>query len=113
MKIEEYRKLKKGNKYNNQKTNYNGRQYDSKKEAIRAFELDLMVKAKLVRSWQPQVPFVFVYSGIKICKYIADFSVKYQDGHVEIEDVKGVRTGVYVLKKKLMKAFYGITIKEI
>jgi hypothetical protein len=28
-------------------------------------------------------------------------------------DVKGVRTAVYRLKKKLMKAIQGITIKEV
>lgn len=113
MKVADFRKLKKGNKYNNQKTTYNGREYHSKKEAIRAFELDLLVKAKVVRSWKPQVPFEFTYNGIKICKYYADFVVKYVDGHTEVEDVKGVRTGTYMLKRKLMKAFYGIDIKEI
>lgn len=113
MKVLEYKKLTKRGKYNNRKTVYNGREYDSKKEAIRAFELDLMVKAKIVKKWIPQQQFVFNYNGIKICSYYADFTVHYVDGHIEVEDVKGVRTGVYIIKKKMMKAFYGINIKEI
>jgi len=32
---------------------------------------------------------------------------------VEYEDTKGVRTDVYKLKSKLVKAFHGIIIKEL
>ena len=34
-------------------------------------------------------------------------------GNVITEDVKGVKTAVYQLKKKLMKAIYGIDILEV
>lgn len=47
-------------------------------------------------------------------KYNADFLVTYTDGHQEIEDVKGMRTAVYQLKKRLfMRAFPDLQIKEI
>lgn len=52
-------------------------------------------------------------NGKKICKYIADFRVTYADGRIEVVDVKGVRTGVYRLKKKLVEAQYGIIIIEV
>jgi len=36
--------------------------------------------------------------------YVADFKVTYQDGRVEIEDVKGVETEAFKLKKKMFEA---------
>lgn len=80
-------------------------------------QLDWQKKATSPRDkvveWVPQVPFQVVLNGIKICKYIADFKVTYADGRVEIVDVKGVRTDVYRLKKKLVEAQYGIKIIEV
>ena len=34
--------------------------------------------------------------------YTADFVVEYADGRVEVIDVKGMRTDVYKLKRKLL-----------
>jgi hypothetical protein len=45
--------------------------------------------------------------------YIADFTYFEKDGQQVIEDVKGVRTPVYRLKKKIIEAEYGIAITEI
>lgn len=44
--------------------------------------------------------------------YVADF-VYLQDGKTIVEDTKGFRTKEYELKKKMMRAFLGIEIKEI
>ena len=38
--------------------------------------------------------------------YIADFRVTYDDGHTEIEDVKGKETEVFRIKRKLFEAAY-------
>ncbi|MNC74776.1 hypothetical protein D3C75_1261930 [compost metagenome] len=47
-------------------------------------------------------------------KYKADFLVTYADGHQEIEDVKGYKTAVYQLKKRMfMIKFPDLQIKEI
>jgi ribosomal protein L37AE/L43A len=47
-------------------------------------------------------------------RYIADFKVVYQDGRVEIEDVKGVETAEFRLKRKLFEAaFPELTIKVV
>lgn len=104
-------------KYRNVQTEYAGIKFMSKKEANYAAQLDWQKKArdpkeKVVR-WVPQVPFQVILNGVKICKYIADFEVTYADGRVEIVDVKGVRTDVYRLKKKLVEAQYGIRIVEV
>lgn len=100
-------------KYHNQRTTYDGVLYDSKKEANRAFELDMLKKRKVVKDWQRQVSFPITINGIKICTYRADFKVEYHNGLIEIEDVKGFLTDIYKLKKKLVKAVHGIDIREI
>ena len=51
------------------------------------------------------------HNEILICKYIPDFEY-IEEGKKKTEDVKGMRTDVYKLKRKMMKAFYGIEILE-
>jgi len=101
------------NKYGNKRTLYSGRTYDSKKEAERAIELDILLRAGKIKGWEAQPSFYFEHDGIKICRYNADFKVENLDGTVDIEDVKGVKTAVYRIKKKMLKAFYGIDVKEL
>ena len=104
-------------KYGNKQTPYKGDIYDSKLEAKYAAILDTLKsatnKAQKVVSWERQIPFQIILNGIKICKYFADFKVLYADGREEIIDVKGLKTDVYKLKKKLVEAQYGIEIIEI
>lgn len=99
------------------KTEYNGTVFHSKKEAEYAMRLDMLKKAKgyhdKVHSYEMQIPFQITVNNIKICRYIADFRVNYHDGREEIVDVKGVRTQMYSLKKKLVEAQYGIKIIEV
>lgn len=111
-------------KYGNVKKEYGGRKYDSTKEADYAATLDWCKKErrpeKRVVSWEAQVPYQVVLNGVKICKYFADFKVKYADGRVEVIDVKPLdrRTGkfrstdVFKLKRKLVEAQFGIKIIE-
>lgn len=104
-------------KYGNLKTEYNGTIFMSKKEANYAQELDYMKRATNLRdrvtSYEMQVPFQVILNGKKICKYLLDFQVLYADGHIEYVDVKGVRTQMYSLKKKLVEAQFSIIIKEV
>lgn len=105
--------LTRRSKYNNRRTFYSGRWYDSAKEAGRAGELDLLLRAGKIKGWVPQRRLPVLIGKFKVCDYIADFQVTYPDGRIEYEDVKGVKTDVYKLKKKLVYALYGIQIKEI
>jgi len=104
-------------KYGNVITEYNGRKYHSKKEAIYAKTLDMQKMAMSIHdrviSWTPQVSFTIQVNGHHICKYILDFEVIYADGHTEYIDVKGKVTDVYRIKKALMFAVHGIEIKEV
>ena len=49
--------------------------------------------------------------GSEMC--IRDSFLYYENGNKIIEDVKGVKTSVYRIKKKLTEAIYDITIKEV
>lgn len=102
------------NKYGAKKTEYNGIKYDSKKEAEFARKLDLTRKSlnSNILDVERQVPFEIRLNGIKICKYILDFKVTYKTGEIDYIDVKGMKTPVYRLKKKLVEAQYGIKITE-
>ena len=103
-------------KYKNIKTVINGISFDSKKEAGYYGILRLKEKAKLIDRFEMQVKYDLVVNNIKIGFYKADF-VTYKDGQVlEVIDVKSEMTKklpVYRLKKKLIKAIYGIDIVEI
>lgn len=113
MNLTEYHKImnKSGNKYKAIKTEYNGVLYASKAEAKRAMELDLMEKDYLITDVQRQPKFPIVINGKTVFTYIADFS--YFDEEKKqfiVEDVKGMRTPMFNLKKKCVEAQYGITI---
>lgn len=92
-------------------------EFDSQGEYKRWRELKLLERAGVIKNLQRQVTYELLpkqeYKGktIRSVKYIADF-VYEQDGEEVIEDFKGVRTDLYLLKKKLMLWRYGIMIKE-
>ena len=87
--------------------------YDSKKEAEYAYRLDLLQSCGEVTKWYRQVPMPLEVNGMLVCKYIVEFVVHCQDGTIEYVDVKGFKTDVYKLKKKLVKAVLDIDIKEV
>lgn len=102
------------NKYRNIKTVVDGITFDSKKEANRYGELKMMQRAKLIKDLKCQVVYRLHVNGFLICKYIADFVYHDVEKNVTItEDVKGFRTEIFKLKKKMMQALHGIEIKEI
>ena len=106
------------NKYYTRKVKINGIQFDSVKEAKRYTELQLLQRAGVISDLQRQVSFELIpaqYIDGKLVErkatYIADF-VYLEGGEKIVEDVKGVKTDVYKLKKKLM-LMKGIRIKEV
>ena len=78
----------------------------SKKEAQYAYELDLRVKAKDIKSWERQVKIDICVNGIHICNYYMDFVITHNDGSEEYVEVKGFATDVWILKAKLFRATY-------
>jgi hypothetical protein len=99
-------------KYRNIKTEVDGIVFDSKAEAKRYAELRLLEKANEISDLRLQPKFNCKIHGQKICTYRADFDY-YVGGQWVVEDVKGFRTPLYRLKKKLVEALYGIEIREV
>ena len=104
---------KRGNKYGAKRVTTTDGAFDSKREYCRWLDLVLLERAGEITGLERQIPFVFEHNGVRICKYIADFSYFENDGRDRVvEDSKGFRTDIYKLKRKLMLAFYDITIRE-
>jgi hypothetical protein len=95
------------NKYNNRRTRYAGRIYDSALEGSEAQNLDLRKKAGDIKDWKAQVPFEMRVNGMLICRYKVDFVVYHNDGSKEAIETKGFETSTWRLKWKLMEALYG------
>ena len=101
-------------KYSNKKTVIDGIKFDSKAEARRYKELVIAQKAGIIRDLELQPEFLlqdkFKYDDKiqRAIKYIADF--KYFDiskYDYVVEDVKGVETEAFKIKRKLFLKMYG------
>jgi len=100
-------------KYRNVKTVIDGITFDSKKEANYYGKLKLLLKSGEVIKFDCQVRYDFELNGIKMGFYKADFVIHWKTSGIKVVDVKGMKTPVYQLKKKMMKAFHGIDIFEV
>lgn len=108
-------KDKRRSKYGNEKVEWEGEIYDSKKELARWLELEQLQKDGIITELFRQVTFELDINGKVICRYRADAVYTYQ-GEMIVEDVKSEITRkhpVYRIKKKMMKAIHGIDILEI
>ena len=86
-----------------------GIRFDSELEARRYRDL----KADpAVRDLRWQVPFAFEEDGKVIFRWVSDFIYRRGDGPEIVEDVKGMKTTLYRLKKKLIEARHGFKIQE-
>lgn len=103
--------------------------FDSRREARRGAELEVMLRAGLISNLRRQVRYILIPSQWgecgedlkgrpvsvcleRACHYVADF-VYDLGGQTVVEDVKGVRTPAYVIKRKLMLWVHGIKIREV
>jgi len=102
------------NKYGAKKTTVDGIKFDSKWEAQRWGELKAMERGGYVKDLERQIKHDIVVNDEKVCRYIADFRYKkIDDDGLEtevVEDAKGFETVEFKIKKKLMKAVFGIEI---
>lgn len=100
-------------KYRNKRTYMDGYCFDSMAEASRYRELKLLERAGEVSELQVHPHYPIEVNGKHICTYEADFAYVDTRGTVQVEDVKGARTALYILKKKLVKAALNIEIQEV
>jgi hypothetical protein len=83
--------------------------FDSQAEMERYGELRILKMAKVIADFR-------VHPKYKISSrrfYEADFEVSYPDGHIEVEDVKGVETKEFKLKADLFRERYPDLIFKI
>ena len=111
----------KENKYHNKKTIVDNIEFDSKKESIRYMQLKLLEKSGLISELELQKKFelqpAYINNKgkhIRAINYIADFF--YYDNQKKqyiVEDTKGYRNEVYLIKKKMFEYVYpNLTIDE-
>jgi hypothetical protein len=124
------------NKYGNKKVVIHGEVFDSKREAMRYYDLKFLEGIGAILDLRRQVTYELIPAqrekSTKVYKkgrkkgqpiegkiiekavtYIADFV--YTDsatGKLVVEDAKGMRTRDYIIKRKLMLYIHGIKIRE-
>lgn len=124
------KKPKKGNKLHAEKVDMTMpdgtiMHFDSKREARRYMDLWLMQRAGEISGLRTQVKYELIPKQVhkdgtkeKSIEYVADF-VYEQGGETVVEDSKGLRdTGnasyrLFVMKRKMMLYFHGITVREV
>ena len=107
-------------KYKNKITEVDGIRFDSEKEADYYWQLHWMMREGTVKEVELQPKFVlqpgYKRDGKKIRPiiYRADFKVTEADGHIYYVDTKGMRTQVYMIKKKMLLYKYpDIDFREV
>ena len=129
-------KARGSSKYHAEKITVNGITFDSKKEARRWLELTALEQAGKIHGLRRQVKYLLIpeqrescteryKSGPKKgqfkpgrvlereCAYYADCDYYTEDGTHVVEDVKGMRTKEYRLKRKMLLYKYQIRISEV
>lgn len=108
-------------KYNNRKVRCFGETFDSILECERYKYLKALEQQKVISNLRRQVKYVLLPSQKdsktqktieREISYLADF-VYEKGSQTIVEDVKGLRTDVYKIKRKLMLYFHNIRIKEV
>ncbi len=102
----------KRHKYNAKKTVVDGITFDSAAEAKRYGELKLLERMGQITFLELQPKYPCIVDGKTVCTWRGDFRY-WQNQRMVVEDVKGVRTPLYKLKKKLVEALYGFEIQEV
>lgn len=112
-------KKKRRPKFNNEKVEFEGQIFDSRKEYKRYRELLLLIKTGIIGQLRRQVKYLLIEATdtTRKTEYWADFVyIIVETGETIVEDVKSEATrklSTYVIKKKLMKTVHQIDIKEI
>ena len=109
------------NKYHNRKT----KGFDSAKEWRRNQELEALQRVGEISELNRQVPFVLMpsytiadettrqgFRTVREIRYIADFTYRLKDGTRIIEDVKGMQTDVFKIKRKLLERKIALGVIE-
>ena len=123
-------------KYKNQKIEYDGIKFDSKKEAHRYIVLRDHLRDGLIKDLKLQQKYILIPAQYepdhlnkrgqlvkgkcieRECYYMADFQyIDCKTGQLVVEDVKGYKRGgayaLFTIKRKLMLKIFGIRVVEV
>lgn len=107
-------------KYHAKKTAVGGVIFDSRKEAGRYMQIKLLEQAgeisqlRLQPRYELQEKFTWNGETIRKIEYVADFEyIDMRTGETVVEDVKGYKTDVYQIKRKLFLKRYGNLVKFV
>ena len=101
-------------KYRAQPTVVDGIRFASQAEARRYGHLKMLERAGRIYDLELQPRFPLLVNAIKVATYVADFRYRFPGVSVPVvEDVKGVQTPIYRLKKKMLLAQDNIIITEV
>lgn len=100
-------------KYRNQPVDAEGVHFDSNKESLRFLELKILERHGKIQSLEIHPKYIFELNGVRIGSYKPDFRYV-ESGELVVEDCKSAptKTQAYRLRKRMMRAFFGITILE-
>ncbi len=104
-----------GSKYRNIRVKTSDGTFDSKGEMRRWLWLRELERRGELRDLRRQIKYSIDINGHHICDYVADFVfICCQSGLEVVEDFKGhIITGEFKLKKKMLRALYGIDVKIV
>jgi len=113
-------KTSKESKYKNKKVMCDGFEFDSKKEKNYYLKLKAMEEMGLIKDLELQKEFI-LQDKFKLnnktrrkITYKADFCyISTEDDKLHVVDIKGFKTEVYKLKKKLFEYKYQIELEEL
>lgn len=120
--------MRTGNVSVNVRSKYHNRKvkgFDSAKEWRRNQELEIMQRAGEISELNRQVPFTLMpsytisdettrqgFRTVREIRYIADFTYRLKSGKRIIEDVKGMQTEVFKIKRKLLERKIALGVIE-
>jgi hypothetical protein len=103
-------------KYGNKKCELDGFTFDSRKEMRRYVKLKAALEAGVITQLEvhPLYRLSVVGVGIEVFRYTPDFRYR-RDGQLVVEDVKSkpTKTEAYGMRKRLMRALYGIEVIDV
>jgi Protein of unknown function (DUF1064) len=107
-------KAAKPGKYRAQPIIVDNIRFASRREAGRWCELRLLERSGEITDLERQIAYRLHVCGKHVATYYCDHRYRDKNGELVVEDVKSTptRTPQYLLKKKMLKAEYGIEIKE-
>lgn len=117
-------------KYHAHKVVIDGMRFDSKTEGKRYEYLKELEEMGVIENLRMQVKYTLIPSQYSLatfdaqgklkkghllereCAYKSDFEYDFK-GHTVVEDVKGMRTKEYIIKRKLMLYRHNVRIREV